>query len=207
MKPETRSSLILYGFFVAGLALTIAWVSLEAFRVRREREARRLQSRPETGELVRINAGGFTMGSIDGAPDEKPIHDVKIRAFWIDRTEVTNEEFARFVGATTYVTLAERPRPDGRPGGAFVFAPTGVAVTDFTNELQWWRFVPGANWRHPDGPDSSIADASGILSCRWRGKTQLRTRSGRASACRRRPSGNTRRVAVLIVSAIPGAMN
>jgi formylglycine-generating enzyme required for sulfatase activity len=157
MKPETRSTLILYGFFATGLGLSILWVSKEALRVGREREARRAQSRPETGEMVRINAGGFTMGSIDGPADEKPIHDVKIRAFWIDRTEVTNAEFGRFVEATGYVTVAERPRAEGKPGGAFVFAPTGVVVTDFANELQWWRFVPGANWRHPDGPDSSIA--------------------------------------------------
>jgi formylglycine-generating enzyme required for sulfatase activity len=157
MKPETRSALILYGFFVAGILLTIVWVSREALRVRRERDIRKAQSRPETGEMVRIKAGSFTMGSIDGAADEKPIHDVKIRAFWIDRTEVTNAEFSRFVDATKYVTLAERPRSDGKPGGGFVFTPTGVGITDYTNEVQWWRFVPGSNWRSPEGPGSSIA--------------------------------------------------
>jgi formylglycine-generating enzyme required for sulfatase activity len=95
------------------------------------------------------------MGSIDGADDEKPIHDVKVRGFWMDKTEVTNAEFARFVSATKYVTLAEKPGPEGRAAGAFVFSPPAT-VTDFKNELQWWKFVPGADWRHPDGPQSSI---------------------------------------------------
>ncbi|MEQ1861039.1 MAG: formylglycine-generating enzyme family protein [Chthoniobacteraceae bacterium] len=103
MTPATRSSLILVAFAVSGFGLTTAWVYREAIRVKREREARNAASAPETGEMVWIKPGGFTMGSIDGADDEKPIHDVKVRGFFIDRTEVTNAEFARFVAATGHV--------------------------------------------------------------------------------------------------------
>lgn len=155
MNPATRSSLILFAFVVSGFGLATLWVSREAIRVKRERDARIRQSRPETGEMTWINSGKFTMGSIDGNDDERPIHDVRIRGFWMDRTEVTNEQFARFVAETNYVTDAEKAVPNGRAAGAFVFTPS-PDITDPTNELLWWKFVPGANWRQPTGPDSSI---------------------------------------------------
>jgi formylglycine-generating enzyme required for sulfatase activity len=151
MTPATRSSLIVFTFFVGSIALAMFWVSKEAVRVRREREARRAASPPTTGDMILIKAGRYTMGSSDGADDERPIHDIRIHSFLMDRTEVTNEEFSRFVAATGYVTAAEK----AQPAGAFVFAPP-PSVTDFKNELQWWKFMPGANWRQPAGPNSNL---------------------------------------------------
>jgi sulfatase modifying factor 1 len=155
MNPATRSSLIFLAFIVSSFGLATIWVTREALRVKREHDARLQQSQPATGDMVLIEGGKFTMGSIDGNDDERPIHDVRIRSFWMDRTEVTNEQFGRFVTETKYVTEAEKPIPNGRPAGAFVFTPP-PQITDPQNELQWWKFVPGASWRHPGGPNSSI---------------------------------------------------
>jgi formylglycine-generating enzyme required for sulfatase activity len=169
MTPATRSTLILCAFVVAGFGLTSAWVYREAMRVKHERDLRRLQQQPETGEMAWIEPGKFTMGSIDGPIDEKPIHDVILHGFFIDRTEVTNAEFAHFVAATNYITAAEKPGAKGTPAGAFVFTPQAGGVTDFKNELQWWKFIPGADWRHPHGPNSSIdgRDKYPVVQVTW----------------------------------------
>ncbi len=117
-----------------------------------------------TNGMVWIPAGEFWMGTADGRSDQMPQHRVSVSGFWLDRTEVTNEEFERFVTASGYVTLAERkPDPKDFPGappellvpGAVVFSPpeNEVALTD---AMSWWRYVPGASWRHPEGPNSSI---------------------------------------------------
>lgn len=168
MTPATRSALILVGFALSGLGLSTWWVYREAMRVKRERDERQRANRSQSGDMVWIKGAGFTMGSIDGRDDEKPIHDVKVRGFWMDKTEVTNAEFARFVKGTGYVTLAETPGPDGRPAGAFVFSQP-ANVTDFKNELQWWKFVPGANWRQPEGPGSTIEGREGypVVQVAW----------------------------------------
>jgi formylglycine-generating enzyme required for sulfatase activity len=98
--------------------------------------------------------------------DAQPVHRVAMDGFWIDETEVTNEQFAMFVEATGYVTIAERvPRAEEFPGappenlvaGSVVFAPPGNAV-ELSDHYQWWTYIPGANWRHPDGPGSTIDD-------------------------------------------------
>jgi formylglycine-generating enzyme required for sulfatase activity len=115
-----------------------------------------------------IPAGTFAMGSDDpDLRDARPWHDVTVQGFWIDRTEVTNEEFGRFVAATGYVTTAERPEPPrARPGSTREsIAPSGIvfaAPAAPTGALPAapsaaWRLVPGADWRHPEGPTSSIA--------------------------------------------------
>jgi formylglycine-generating enzyme required for sulfatase activity len=115
--------------------------------------------------MVWIPGGEFTMGS-QHFTDSQPLHRVKVDGFWMDKTEVTNAEFAEFVEATGYVTVAERtPSPEDFPGvppealvpGGLVFAEPeeAVGLQDFR---KWWTFVPGANWRHPEGPKSSIAD-------------------------------------------------
>lgn len=123
--------------------------------------------------MVLIPAGEFSMGtSADCAScctpeitrDASPAHRVQVDAFWMDATEVTNEQFEKFVKATGYVTVAEqKPDPKDFPGapaellvaGSTVFTPTPspVPLNDFR---QWWRYVPGADWRHPTGPDSGI---------------------------------------------------
>jgi formylglycine-generating enzyme len=117
----------------------------------------------ETGKMVWIPAGRFLMGS-DESPDAMPVREIELRGFWIDRTEVTNAEFARFVAATGYLTVAERP-PDPQlyPGvapallvpGSIVFTPP-EGRADRNRPLSWWAYVPGADWRHPEGPGSTI---------------------------------------------------
>ena len=126
--------------------------------------------------MVWIPGGEFSMGSkreseslcsIGGiTQDATPIHQVYVDGFWMDKTEVTNEQFKKFVDATGYVTVAEQqlsveefpnvPLED-LMAGSVVFTPTSNKV-DLNNYLQWWRFVKGANWKHPDGPNSSIVD-------------------------------------------------
>ncbi|MGA1621928.1 MAG: formylglycine-generating enzyme family protein [Synechocystis sp.] len=111
-----------------------------------------------------IHGGTFRMGSDDFFPEEKIVEDVTVDGFCLEQTEVTNAQFAAFVQATGYVTVAERPlspkqfpdlADDQRSPGSLVFAMPGPEVTDVPL-LSWWHWVPGANWRHPDGPDSNI---------------------------------------------------
>ncbi len=127
-----------------------------------------------TAGMAWIPAGEFIMGGNNeqAAPDEYPKHPVKVDGFWMDITEVTNKEFAEFVRATGYVTTAGR-KPDWDeikktlpPGtdkpdesllvpASLVFTPPDHAVS-LNNAAQWWSWVPGADWKHPEGPESSI---------------------------------------------------
>ena len=133
--------------------------------------------RPPQGSttgMVLIPGGEFTMGSdADYAyANEKPAHRVKVAPFWIDAKPVSNADFAQFVGATGYKTVAERPVnweemkkqvPPGTPKppeemlvpGSLAFRPTAGPV-DLRDMSQWWVWMPGASWRHPEGPDSTI---------------------------------------------------
>ncbi len=129
---------------------------------------------PAPDGMVWIPRGEFSMGAASATDalcaipgvtrDAQPIHRVAVGGFWMDATEVTNARFAEFVAATGYVTLAER-RPDQAdlpsvpaaalvPGSA-VFTPPDHAV-DLRNPLHWWRYVEGADWRHPAGPGSDL---------------------------------------------------
>jgi formylglycine-generating enzyme required for sulfatase activity len=124
--------------------------------------------------MVWIAGGEFSMGTDDPThevcggpdtmPDARPIHRVAVDGFWMDTTEVTNEQFETFIAATRYVTVAERPlRAEDFPGaapellkpGSVVFTPPSTKVP-LNNYLRWWSYVPGANWRHPEGPESTI---------------------------------------------------
>ena len=111
-----------------------------------------------------IDAGSFRMGSDRHYPEEAPVHTVAVDGFWIRPTQVTNREFAGFVDATGYVTVAERPLdPADYPGapvenlvpGSLVFEMTRGPV-DLSRLDTWWRWTPGTSWRHPEGPGSSI---------------------------------------------------
>ena len=120
---------------------------------------------PAPEGMVWIPGGTFWMGCENcGMPDALPAHLVSVAGFWMDRAPVTNAEFERFVSATRYVTVAERPLdPRQFPGvpqdklvpGSAVFAPTSTPVP-LDNPLQWWRYTPGANWRQPEGPGSDV---------------------------------------------------
>jgi formylglycine-generating enzyme len=126
--------------------------------------ARTNSAAADTNGMVWIPGGTFWMGSGEGHPDEQPPHQVTVDGFWMDRTEVSNDQYEKFVRATGYVTIAERqPDPKNYPGadpkllvpGSVVFSPPNEAVP-LDDATVWWRYVPGANWRHPEGPDSNI---------------------------------------------------
>jgi formylglycine-generating enzyme required for sulfatase activity len=149
--------------------------------------------------MVWIPGGEFSMGSqnatsgLCGAegdmPDAQPVHRVYVDGFWMDRTDVTNEQFALFVQATGYVTVAERkPLAADFPGvplgdlvaGSLVFTPASHAVS-LANPANWWRYQKGADWRHPEGPGSTIegkgkypvvqvAFADAVAYAKWAGK-------------------------------------
>jgi formylglycine-generating enzyme len=149
--------------------------------------------------MVWIPGGEFSMGStvesesMCGLPgvtrDALPVHRVYVDGFWMDATEVTNEEFARFVAATGYVTIAERtPTTEEFPdapsenlvAGSTVFTPTSGTVS-LDDHYQWWRYQKGANWRHPEGPASNlkrrekypviqIAYNDAVAYAKWAGK-------------------------------------
>lgn len=114
--------------------------------------------------MLRIPGGRFLMGSDHHYREEAPAHRVSVSAFWMDRTTVTNAEYGRFVAATGYVTVAERPLdPAAYPGatpemlqpGALVFTASEGPV-DTSDYRNWWRWVPGACWKHPEGPGSDL---------------------------------------------------
>ncbi len=116
--------------------------------------------------MVSVEAGSFVMGSNDYYPEERPEHQEDAAAFSIDQCAVTNNEFAAFINETDYETTAEIPLdPESAPGmsleyfaaGSLVFTATNgpVPLNDFRN---WWKFIAGANWRHPEGPESTIDD-------------------------------------------------
>ncbi len=126
------------------------------------------------GKMVEIPAGEFEMGanSDQADPDEYPRHKVKVNSFMMDVTEVTNQEFAKFVEETGYVTTAEQdidweemkqqlppntPQPDPAllQAGSLVFQPTDGPVP-LNNPGYWWAWTTGASWKHPQGPDSHI---------------------------------------------------
>jgi formylglycine-generating enzyme required for sulfatase activity len=140
--------------------------------------------------MVWLPGGTFFMGTDDEAStDARPVHKVELNGFWIDRTEVTNRQFAEFVRATGYVTVAEKaPDPKDFPDapkellvpGSLVFTPPAGQVS-LDNHLAWWRYVPGANWRHPLGPDSDLSGKDdhpvvqvcwddAVAYARWAGK-------------------------------------
>jgi formylglycine-generating enzyme required for sulfatase activity len=150
-------------------------------------------------DMAWVPGGTFLMGSESRFArfDEKPAHPVRVKAFWMDVTHVTNDQFAAFVRKTGYITTAERKPewetirvqlPPGTPRppdevlvpGAMVFVGTEgpVRLDDYS---RWWRYVPGANWRRPQGPGSSIAGkgdhpvvqvsyVDALAYARWAGK-------------------------------------
>jgi formylglycine-generating enzyme len=118
----------------------------------------------EPSGMTWVEGGSFRMGCEAFYPEEAPVHTVAVDGFWIDTRPVTVREFRHFVRETGHVTLAERkPDPAQYPGidprllvpGSLVFrgTPGPVPLNDFR---AWWEFVPGANWRRPEGPGSDV---------------------------------------------------
>lgn len=140
------------------------------------RSAAVTQCLADAGGDVAIPGGTMMMGARGQMPGEGPPRRVTVKPFRIDRTDVTNAEFAAFVKATGYVTRAERgPQPS-----SLVFVGAGDGV-DLGDPSEWWQIVPGADWRHPTGPDSSIeglgalpvvqiAYEDALAYAQWRGR-------------------------------------
>jgi formylglycine-generating enzyme required for sulfatase activity len=112
-----------------------------------------------------LRGGSFTMGDERFYPEERPVHRASVDGFWIDTRPVTVAQFRRFVAETGYVTVAERPLdPADYPGaepaalvpGSLVFRKASAPV-DLRDVHNWWRYVPGACWRAPNGPGSDVA--------------------------------------------------
>ncbi|HJY23083.1 MAG TPA: formylglycine-generating enzyme family protein [Hanamia sp.] len=152
--------------------------------------------------MVFIKGGTFTMGGDNNqaSADEFPKHKVQVDGFWMDATEVTNAQFQKFVEATNYVTTAEKkpdweemkktlppgtPKPsdDMMVAASLVFKQTSGPV-DLNDYSQWWNWVQGANWKHPEGPGSSIEGKENypvvqvswydaMAYCKWAGKRLL----------------------------------
>lgn len=162
--------------------------------------SRPIPPKPHPPGMVWIPAGEFDMGGVgpEARPDEFPVHRVRVDGFWMDATEVSNADFRRFVEETGYITTAEKnpeweeikkqlppgtPKPDDSVlvAGSLVFSPpTGPVPLD--NHSLWWRWVKGADWRHPLGPHSRITTThdklpvvhvswdDAVAYCTWAGK-------------------------------------
>jgi len=151
---------------------------------------KRRHGRDGDDDMVWVPGGTFTMGSDRDYPEEAPAHRVAVEGFWIDRHPVTNEQFGHFVAETGHLTLAERPAdpadyPDARPEllvpSSAVFRPPRPPV-DLTDPYRWWFSVPGASWRHPRGPQSSLRglERHPVVHVAWQDVEAYATWAGKA---------------------------
>src|SRR6266403_6296803 len=117
----------------------------------------------ETAGMKFVPGGTFAMGSDQHQPEERFTHLARVDGFWIDRHEVTNAQFEKFVEATGYVALAERPvDPKSHPDWSLeILVPSSITFVPPKDakgqDGRWWQYVAGANWRQPGGLGSSIA--------------------------------------------------
>ena len=150
-------------YITALITLVVACLGAGLFYINIRKPDQKAQCDNPQHEMVFIKGGKFIIGDSSGYPEERVRQQHTLADFYIDKYEVTNAQFAEFISATGYVTLAERglskeayPDLDDallKPGSA-VFSPPDKFYT--LNFMNWWQFVPGANWRHPEGPTSSI---------------------------------------------------
>ena len=197
-RGQYRWPWVLLIVIVLAFALAVIWMSKEVRRTRQIRQATDSFNAEQgsnvasaslganapdyswTNDMVWIPPGTFVMGSEDGQADEKPVHRVTLKGFWMDKAEVTNEQYERFARATGYRTVAERnPDPKDFPGvpleklvaGSVVFSVPSleqmnreraqeglppVKEIPLDNHFLWWQYVRGADWRHPEGANSGL---------------------------------------------------
>lgn len=162
----------------------------ETFHERMMAEIAKIPQRqiPPKQTMIFVEGGSFLMGatSKQARADEYPVHQESIKSFYIDATEVTNTQFAEFITATGYITLAERPIDanhisslTGIPKDQINTDPVGLVFTG--NPNMWWVSKKGANWKHPQGSKSSIEQKGNypvvqvswydaLAYCQWSGK-------------------------------------
>ena len=164
---KTRRFVALAALLVAAVGAWLVWSAQRSEQhQRREALVCALPAQPAGAKhsgMVWVPGGILALGDTV-YPEEAPIRQIAVDGFWLDRTEVTNDEFAAFVKATAYTTVAERPvdvkaHPDLPadmllPGAVVFISPTSVSGQG--SPTKWWRYVPGADWRHPGGPATSI---------------------------------------------------
>ncbi|MEO0553167.1 MAG: formylglycine-generating enzyme family protein [Bacteroidota bacterium] len=173
MFSNLSNRLLVFSIFIIGLPSILGCSTNPS--VSQENASALVEATVPKG-MVLIPSGSFPMGgkSEQAYADEFPVHKVTVSSFYMDATEVTNAEFAEFVNATGYLTIAEKDIdweelksqvPAGTPkppdsvlmAGSLVFKPTDGPV-NLEDYSQWWRWTTGANWRQPEGPGSSIED-------------------------------------------------
>jgi formylglycine-generating enzyme required for sulfatase activity len=169
MTKSKVALIALAALVLVASAVVAVWVASgrDAATIVAAAPARCLDTRVNTASahpgMVYVPGGAFDMGDTV-YPEERPIRPVRVEGFWMDIHEVTNDEFAAFVAATGYVTVAERDLdpaahpdlpPDLLKAGAVVFVMPND-VNGSGNVTQWWQYIAGANWRHPGGPHTNI---------------------------------------------------
>lgn len=166
-STQARRLIAVVALVVLALGAWLAWsAQRSAAHLGQERLVCELPKEPAGAPhpgMVWVPGGTLALGDTVYA-EEMPSRQVPVAGFWLDRTEVTNDAFAAFVQATHYVTVAERavdaaaypelPSDMRLPGAVVFISPTHLSGQG--HPTQWWRYVPGADWRHPGGPDTSI---------------------------------------------------
>lgn len=175
MKAKTIKTILalVFGGVLAGLLLHYSlnvFTGSKALHSQHQHQSAQVKTIANTGiasncpeAMVWVGGGTFRMGSDKHYQEERSVEDVTVGGFCIDKYEVTNAQFAKFVKETGYITVAERPLPADRfpnlseaqrAAGSLVFVPPSGNKP--VPELSWWKWVPGANWRHPEGPNTTI---------------------------------------------------
>ena len=164
--------------------------------------------------MILIPGGKFMMGSDKFYPEEKPVHEVTVDGFYIDKYVVTNADYKKFVDETGYITVAERPlNPADYPGvkpellvpGALVFQKSTGPV-NLKSYFNWWAWVPGTNWKNPKGPQTSISELEDHPVVHIAYEDGKPMQNGQGKNYRRKQNGNLRQEADWTAWILPGAM-